>query len=55
MRERFVAQGIKSMIMLPLMNEDEMTGFVALENLNKNRKFDISEIYICKYFFSKKN
>ncbi len=47
-REILEAQDVKSLIVIPIINESKLIGFVGLDFVLKEKKYDISEITILK-------
>ena len=47
-REFLEPQGIQSVIAIPILIENNLIGFVGLDSVSKERKYDISEINILK-------
>jgi PAS domain S-box-containing protein len=47
-RELLEPQGIQSVIVIPVLIENNLIGFVGLDSVSKERKYDVSEINILK-------
>jgi PAS domain S-box-containing protein len=47
-REILEAQGVQSVVVIPILSEDKLIGFIGLDSVHKEKEYPISEINVLK-------